>query len=547
MKAVKSFEPNWRIYWAVLTAFVVISGIAHAVAGISIKDLAWFSILPAVLIGYFIFIQNRLEISTDGIVQRFLLPFHPPKAIRIEEIEWVALEARGFLRHSAIKAFQHIAIIKLKNGEVVKIPLALLSPYREAKEYFCNLCGQMMQHDIRRSKLHDFHGLSRLAIEATVGLTDLVEAMHRNVARIPGTTGPPEQHRTTGLTGWVYRSIRAITGLVGGGIDAGLAQLSPLLGEGRPSFEREAVLAAVNGVLGDYMAASRNPLAISMRLRREGRPLKLTTQAMTEAISDLSGKVVVLVHGLCMSDLQWNWHGHDHGAALARELGYTPVYLHYNSGLHISANGAAFADLIEVLLKIWPLPVKELVIIGHSMGGLVSRSACYYGKMAAHGWLRKLRKLVFLGTPHHGAPLERGGNWVDIILGKTPYTEPLARIGKIRSAGITDLRFGNIIDKHWKGRDRFAHSSDIRSPVPLPKDVLCFAIAVTTGKKAGDLRDRFLGDGLVQVGSALGRHEKPSLTLPFPEQRQWVGYGINHMELLSHPEVFQQIRRWLDY
>jgi pimeloyl-ACP methyl ester carboxylesterase len=369
--------------------------------------------------------------------------------------------------------------------------------------------------------------------------------MHKNIARIPGISGPPEQHRTTGVTGWVYRSIRTITGLVGGGIDAGLSQLSPLLGEGRPSFEREAVLAALNGVLGDYMAATRNPLAISMRLRREGRPLELTTQAMTESIPALTGKVLVMVHGLCMSYLKWNRQGHDHGALLARERGYTPVYLYYNSGLHISTNGRGFADLIEVLLKIWPQPVKELVIIGHSMGGLVSRSACYYGETAGHGWLRKLSRLVFLGTPHQGAPLERGGNVVDVILGTTPYTEPLARIGKIRSAGITDLRFGNIIDDHWQGRDRFAHSTDIRRPVPLPKDVLCFAMAATTGKTVGDVRDRFLGDGLVQVGSALGKHEKPSLTLSFPEKRQWVGYGINHMELLNHPDVYQQIRQWL--
>jgi len=545
MKEVKNFEPNWGIYWAVLTAFVIISGIAYGLAEISIKELALFSILPGIVLGYLFFIQNRLEISSDGIVQSFLLPFHPPKIIKIEQIEWVAIETRGILRHSAGQDFHYIAIIKLKNNEVVKISLALLSPNREAKEYFRKLCGQMMEYDIKRSKLRDLHGFSRLAIEATVGLTDLVEAMHQNIARVPGISGPPKQQRTTGVTGLVYRSIRTITGLVGGGIDAGLAQLSPLLGESRPSAEREAILAALNGVLGDYMAATHNPLTISMRLRREGRPLELTTQAMTKEISELSGKVIVMVHGLCMSDLQWNWDGHDHGAALARELGYTTIYLHYNSGLHISTNGGAFADLIEVLLKIWPLPVKELVIIGHSMGGLVSRSACHYGEIAGHGWLRKLRKLVFLGTPHHGAPLERGGNWVDIILGKTPYTEPFARIGKIRSAGITDLRYGNIIDEHWQGRDRFEHSTDIRSPVPLPKDVLCFAIAATTGKKVDDLRDRFLGDGLVQMDSALGRHEKSSLTLSFPLERQWVGYGMNHMELLSHPEVYLQIRRWL--
>jgi hypothetical protein len=306
MKEVKNFEPNWGIYWAVLIAFVFISGIAHFMAGISIKNLAWFSVLPAIVLGYLFFIQNRLEISSDAIVQSFLLPLHSPKIIRIKQIDWVALEARGILQHRAGKAFHYIAIIKLKNGEVVKISLALLSRKREATEYFRKLCGQMMQHDIERSKLRDLHGFSRLAIEATIGVTDLVEAMHQNIARIPGIAGPPEQHRTKGLTGLVYRSIRMITELVGGGIDAGLAQLAPLLGEGRPSSEREAVLAALNGVLGDYMAATRNPLTISMRLRREGRPLELTAQAMKEAIIELSDKVVILVHGLCMSDLQWN-------------------------------------------------------------------------------------------------------------------------------------------------------------------------------------------------------------------------------------------------
>ena len=118
-----------------------------------------------------------------------------------------------------------------------------------------------------------------------------------------------------------------------------------------------------------------------------------------------------------MNDLQWKRKGHDHGAALARDLAYTPVYLHYNSGLHISTNGRAFAELLEALVRLWPVPLTELVLIGHSMGGLVARSACHYGALARHEWLRRLDKLVFLGTPHHGAPLERGGNWVDMLLG----------------------------------------------------------------------------------------------------------------------------------
>ena len=219
---------------------------------------------------------------------------------------------------------------------------------------------------------------------------------------------------------------------------------------------REALLAALNGVLGDYLAASNKPLAIAMHLRRGGIALPMEREALAAAIPQAGSKIVVLLHGLCMSDLQWKRHGHDHGAALANDLGYTAVYLHYNSGLHISSNGRAFAELLESLVERWPVPVTELALVGHSMGGLVARSACHYGKLAHHAWLGHLAKAVFVGTPHHGAPLERGGNWVDLLLGTTPYSAPLARLGKIRSAGITDLRFGYLLDKDWKRRDRFA-------------------------------------------------------------------------------------------
>jgi pimeloyl-ACP methyl ester carboxylesterase len=190
--------------------------------------------------------------------------------------------------------------------------------------------------------------------------------------------------------------------------------------------------------------------------------------------------------------------------------------------------------------------VKELVIIGHSMGGLVTRSACHYGALAGHKWLRRLDKLVFIGTPHHGSPLERGGNWVDIILGTSPYLAPFARLGKIRSAGITDLRHGNLLDEDWDGRDRFERTKDPRAPVPLPKGVQCYAMAASTAKQAGGLTGKSAGDGLVPLASALGRHKQPSLELPFPESRLWVGYGMNHLDLLNRPEAYEQIRRWLD-
>lgn len=390
-----------------------------------------------------------------------------------------------------------------------------------------------------RVRPSDLQGVARLAVEATAGVTDMVEELHHNIARAV-FLAPPDQGPTRGITGLVYRSIREMNRLVGGGMDAVFQQIVPRLAVESSSVQREAVLAALNGVLGDHLAASGNPLAIPMRLRRDGQPLETEP-----AIPRPSGKLVVLAHGLCMNDLQWDREGHDHGAALARDLGYTPVYLHYNSGLHVSANGRAFAERLESLVRHWPVPLEGLVILGHSMGGLVARSACHYGRLAGHDWPRHLKKLVFLGTPHHGASLERGGNWVDVVLGINPYTAPFARLGKIRSAGITDLRHGNLLDEDWEGRDRFERSEDLRRPVPLPEGVQCYAMAATVGDEAGGLADRYPGDGLVSVESALGRHEKPELTLPFPESRRWVSEDTHHFDLLSRPEAYEKIREWL--
>ena len=398
----------------------------------------------------------------------------------------------------------------------------------------------------RRNHVTDLRGVSRMAIDATIGLTDLVEALHTRIARQPaGLAGPLVAGAVQGITGLVYKSIRGVARVAGSGIDAGLAQLGPMLREMGSSPTREALVAALNGVLGDYLAETGNPLAIAMQLRRHGRALELTPQALAAAIPSPRAKLVVLVHGLCMNDLQWERAGHDHGAALARDLQCTAVYLHHNSGLHVSTNGQAFAARLEALVAAWPVPLEELVIVGHSMGGLLARSAHYHGTAAQHRWPRLLRKLVFLGTPHHGAPLERGGNWIDLLLEQTPYTAPFARLGKIRSAGITDLRHGSVLDEDWQGRDRFARSADPRRPVPLPDGVRCYAIAATTGKSAGDLGDRLLGDGLVPLASALGRHDEAGFALAFAQANQSIAYDTGHLGLLNQPAVYERLRSWL--
>ena len=277
----------------------------------------------------------------------------------------------------------------------------------------------------------DLRGYSMLAFDAAAGLVGLVESMHNNIARLPGFFGTPSREPTSGLTGLIYRSVRGTIGLAGRGMDSVLAQFESLLGEADPSDDCGALRAALNGVLGDHLVATGNPLAIPMHVRHNGQFLRLEAESLAAGVPRPSSRLAVLVHGLALNDQHWNRKGHDHGAALARDLGYTPVYLHYNTGLHISVNGRAFAELLDSLIAQWPTAVEEVVIIGHSMGGLVARSACHYAVVAGREWTRLLGKLIFLGTPHHGAPLERGGQWVDLAIGKSPYTEPFTRLGRI--------------------------------------------------------------------------------------------------------------------
>ncbi len=405
-----------------------------------------------------------------------------------------------------------------------------------------------LNNPLKHLRAKDLRGIAQLATQATSSVASIAEGVHQSVWSTLGAPGGKTAGRTRGLTGLVYKSVQGVTQLVGKSVDMALTKLQPWLEAALNAQapvseqpEREAVLAALNGVMGDRLVESRNPLATPMSLRYEGEAINVQAPAISHAKS----KVLLLIHGLCMNDLQWHTPTADHGAALASELGYTPIYLRYNSGLHTSQNGRELSAQLEQLLAHWPVAVEELTVVVHSMGGLVIRSAVHIAQQEGLSWPKHLKNIVFLGTPHHGAPLEKAGNWVDIILGSTPYSKPFAKLGQLRSAGITDLRYGHVADADWQGHDRFRRKPDKRLQVPLPEGVVCYTIAATTAAKRSALADRLIGDGLVPLRSALGLHDLVRRNLAFPKASQHIFYRMNHMQLLSSAEVTQQMLRWL--
>jgi pimeloyl-ACP methyl ester carboxylesterase len=266
--------------------------------------------------------------------------------------------------------------------------------------------------------------------------------------------------------------------------------------------------------------------------------------ALAAAFPRASPRLVVFVHGLMETEHAWRLGGREsYGERLARELGCTPVDVRYNSGRHISQNGRSLADLLDALATAWPVEPEELALVGHSMGGLVARSACHQAAQDGHAWVGRVRHVVSLGTPHLGAPLAQGVHYVAEALHAVPETRPFGRFLRRRSAGIRDLRQGSLVDRDWEGRDPDALRAAACEEVPLLDGAMhCFVTATVT-RDARHPVGRLVGDALVLPASASGRGRTRSI--PFrPEDGLHVG-GAHHLALLNHPAVYARLRTWL--
>jgi pimeloyl-ACP methyl ester carboxylesterase len=397
---------------------------------------------------------------------------------------------------------------------------------------------------------------------ATAALGDglaTVEGVHTAIARKPfaalrlapavGDASEAVRLVHDGITSLVYGGMRTAIAVTGGAARLAAPLIASEDEEPRPGSLGDLAVAALNGFAGERLEREGNPLANQMSLRHAGRTVALQHRALAAAFPTASPRLAVFVHGLAGNETYWRLHAKRHycnphttyGARLEGDLGYTPLYVRYNTGLHISDNGRRLARLLDRVVAEWPVPVEELVLVGHSMGGLVMRSATHYG--ARRDWTRQVRHLFFLGSPHLGAPLEKATNVTAWLLGLTEVTRPFATLLNRRSAGIKDLRFGALRDEDWQGIDADALLANRGSDVPLLDGAAHYCIAATVTRDPRHPVGVAVGDLLVREASALGRGRLRRLQFPLEHGRH---FGpMHHFELLNHPDVYEQMRRWL--
>lgn len=353
----------------------------------------------------------------------------------------------------------------------------------------------------------------------------LAQEIHAAIAAVPlavlepTAIGPAVRHTHDRIRDLVYGCVRRVNDLLFGTLDRALARTAPALAP--PAALPSELVGLLHGVLGDRL--TRNPMRTAMQLRHRGARLKLGRRALARAFPRPGDRLVVFVHGLAADETSWRRGSErawgrpdlDYGALLAERSGVTPLYLRYNSGLRVSANGRALAGLLRRLVAAYPVPPRAIVLVGHSMGGLVVRSACHHGQRRGDDWAGRVTDVVCLGAPHRGAALEKFGVAAVAALAGFGVTAPLARAIDLRSAGIKDLRRGEAhADEAVLPRARY---HDLAGTLGHPDHPLAWA----------------LGDGLVRVTSAAPTDR--------PGTHRTILPGVGHIAMLAHPDVLDRL------
>lgn len=392
-------------------------------------------------------------------------------------------------------------------------------------------------------------GTVQLAADGFDTLTTRIHDIHQAIAaqpfgalaRVPAVASgaAPVRLAHDGISAGVYGSVRLVGAAVFAGLEAAvrigtpLAALAPLSPSARRTIDLAA--SAASGVFGDRMASRRNPLTPRMGFYVDQQRLSLTPESLSSHFPAAGSRLVVFVHGLSCNEQSWQLyreHSQPYGERFAA-AGYTALYLRYNTGLHISRNARRLAQLLTRLTERWPQPIEDVVLVGHSMGGLVIRAAC---AVPAQAWTARVRHVVCLGSPHLGAPLEKGVQTLCTGLDAFPLTAPWGRLLAARSRGIRDLRFGATSDADWRAGTRREWRP--AQALPRPAQARYHFIGSSIGRSARDCVGQAIGDGLVRLPSALAAELADADTA--------VLFGLNHMRLLNDPRVGALLTEQLD-
>ncbi|MGH2796771.1 MAG: alpha/beta fold hydrolase [Thermoleophilaceae bacterium] len=401
-------------------------------------------------------------------------------------------------------------------------------------------------------QVDELRSLARLGFDELRRGVGGIGAVHGAIAtrafRASGSGAAPARTLHDAISSGVYAGIGGGMRLVGRAADTGLGRRAIRDGRALSTSPRGAsVVGALNGLIGDALEREGSDLQEPMCVRAAGRPVPLEAGALSAAYPDAASGVVVFLHGLMETELSWRAgagpEGETYSTCLRRELGCTPVELRYNSGRHVSENGRSLADLLDALVGAWPIEVERVALVGHSMGGLVARSACHQGVERGDRWVRRVRHVISLGTPHMGASLVQGVHWMSVALHALPETRPFAHFLRRRSAGIRDLRQGSLVDPDWLDCDPDALKAVACEEVPLLEGAIHCFVAATITRSGRDPVGRLLGDCLVLQPSASGRSR--TRRIPFEEEYGMQIGGTHHLALLNHPLVYERMRDWL--
>ncbi len=406
---------------------------------------------------------------------------------------------------------------------------------------------------MRSGEISAVGSLAGDAISGPAGLAKEVHgAVSDRVFGILGVLGAPVRVAHDAISGVAYRSAHRAVGALPRRGGAALAQLAPPeAARLADSIAGSIGLGVLNGAFGDRLVQTHGDLALELSIRHRGRDLVADRDCLADDIPDAGGKLAVFVHGLCETDDAWHLlplSGREpgrrsYGSRLHDEHGFTPLYVRYNTGLHISDNGRRLAESLQELVAAWPVEVEQIMLVGHSMGGLVSRSACHYGERHGQDWVEQVRHVFCLGTPHLGAPLERGANAAGWALGRVRETQPFADLVNGRSAGIKDLRYGSLVEEDWLGHDPDEFLTDRCGEVPFLASANYYFVGATVTRDPEHPLGRIVGDVLVQFSSASGRGGRRQV--PFELDKGHHLGGVHHIGLLNHPAVYEQICAWL--